>query len=118
MRCHVARPTCSAAASRAVGRLCRRRRVCPGGGRAGYVGHGVLLQGRGPDLAEGTGRRRAASTGESALDSVPEGGGPYPPEPMAASYTPRRDGSLFHLDGDLLVPQVLSKGPWYEGTLH
>ncbi len=49
---------------------------------------------------------------------MPEGGGPYHPEPMAASYTPRRDGSLFHLDGDLLVPQVLSKGPWYEGTLH
>jgi acyl-CoA thioesterase len=37
---------------------------------------------------------------------------------MAASYAPRRDGALFHRDGDLLVPQPLSKGPWYEGTLH
>ncbi|MEN9644994.1 MAG: hypothetical protein RL238_1663 [Actinomycetota bacterium] len=34
------------------------------------------------------------------------------------AYTPKRDEALFRLDGDLLVPGALSKGPWYEGTLH
>lgn len=37
---------------------------------------------------------------------------------MTSIYTPKRDEALFHRDGDLLVPGVLSKGPWYEGTLH
>lgn len=35
-----------------------------------------------------------------------------------STYIPLRDEALFQLDGDLLVPGVLSKGPWYEGTLH
>ena len=34
------------------------------------------------------------------------------------AYTPQRDEALFQLDGELLLPGVLSKGPWYEGTLH
>lgn len=37
---------------------------------------------------------------------------------MTSSYTPKRDEPLFHLDGDLLVPGVLCRGPWYEGSLH
>lgn len=37
---------------------------------------------------------------------------------MTATYTPKRDEALFRLDGELLIPGVLSKGPWYEGTLH
>lgn len=30
----------------------------------------------------------------------------------------KRDEALFRLDGGLLVPGVLTKGPWYEDTLH
>lgn len=37
---------------------------------------------------------------------------------MTASFTPKRDEALFRLDGDLLVPGVLCRGPWYEGSLH
>ena len=37
---------------------------------------------------------------------------------MTATYTPLRDQPLFCRDGDLLVPGVLAKGPWYEGSLH
>lgn len=37
---------------------------------------------------------------------------------MTAAYTPVRDQPLFRREGDLLVPGVLAKGPWYEGTLH
>jgi hypothetical protein len=37
---------------------------------------------------------------------------------MSISYTPTRGQPLFCSDGDLLVPGVLSRGPWYEGTLH
>lgn len=37
---------------------------------------------------------------------------------MSAPYTPKRDEALFRLDGDLLIPGVLTRGPWYEGTLH
>lgn len=39
-------------------------------------------------------------------------------EAMISSYTPMRGEALFHLDGDLLVPGVLCRGPWYEGSLH
>lgn len=37
---------------------------------------------------------------------------------MSITYTPTRGEPLFRSDGDLLVPGVLSRGPWYEGTLH
>lgn len=37
---------------------------------------------------------------------------------MAADYTPKRDEPVFWRDGDLLVPSVLARGPWYEGSLH
>lgn len=37
---------------------------------------------------------------------------------MTTSYTPKRDEALFRLDGDLLIPGVLCRGPWYEGSLH
>lgn len=37
---------------------------------------------------------------------------------MTATYVPQRDQALFRLDGDRLVPGPLTKGPWYEGTLH
>lgn len=37
---------------------------------------------------------------------------------MTGSYTPKRDEALFRRDGDLLVPGVLTRGPWYHGTLH
>jgi acyl-CoA thioesterase len=37
---------------------------------------------------------------------------------VTVTYTPKRDEPLFRLDGDLLVPGTLTKGPWYEGTLH
>lgn len=37
---------------------------------------------------------------------------------MSITYTPTRGEPLFRSDGDLLVPGVLARGPWYEGTLH
>ena len=37
---------------------------------------------------------------------------------MTGSWTPKRDEALFRQDGDLLVPGPLTRGPWYEGTLH
>ncbi len=37
---------------------------------------------------------------------------------MTAGWTPKRDEALFRRDGDLLVPGVLTRGPWYQGTLH
>jgi acyl-coenzyme A thioesterase PaaI-like protein len=37
---------------------------------------------------------------------------------MTARWTPKRDEPLFHRDGDLLVPGALTRGPWYQGTLH
>lgn len=43
---------------------------------------------------------------------------PDVPSAVTATYTPKRDEALFRLDGDLLVPGPLTRGPWYEGTLH
>ncbi len=37
---------------------------------------------------------------------------------MTGGWTPKRDEALFRRDGDLLVPGQLTRGPWYEGTLH
>lgn len=37
---------------------------------------------------------------------------------MTGGWTPKRDEALFRRDGDLLVPGVLTRGPWYHGTLH
>lgn len=37
---------------------------------------------------------------------------------MTGSCPPHRDGALFRRDGDLLVPGPLTRGPWYQGTLH
>jgi acyl-coenzyme A thioesterase PaaI-like protein len=37
---------------------------------------------------------------------------------MTPTSTPRREGALFRRDGDLLVPGVLTRGPWYHDTLH
>lgn len=37
---------------------------------------------------------------------------------MTGGWTPKRDEPLFRRDGDLLVPGVLTRGPWYHGTLH
>jgi len=37
---------------------------------------------------------------------------------VTAGWTPKRDEALFRRDGDLLVPGVLTRGPWYQGTLH
>ena len=37
---------------------------------------------------------------------------------MTSTYSPKRDEPMFRLDGGLLIPGVLAKGPWYEGTLH
>lgn len=37
---------------------------------------------------------------------------------MTSPDTPSPDGALFYLDGELLVPTVLTQGPWYADTLH
>jgi hypothetical protein len=34
------------------------------------------------------------------------------------NYTPKRDCAIFEKDGDLLIPTVLAKGPWYANSLH
>lgn len=37
---------------------------------------------------------------------------------MTSTYAPKRDEALFRLEGDFLIPGVLCRGPWYEGSLH
>ena len=34
------------------------------------------------------------------------------------TYTPKRDCAIFEKDGELLIPTVLAKGPWYANSLH
>lgn len=34
------------------------------------------------------------------------------------NYTPKRDCAIFDKDGDLLIPTLLAKGPWYANSLH
>jgi acyl-coenzyme A thioesterase PaaI-like protein len=34
------------------------------------------------------------------------------------TYTPKRDCAIFEKDGDLLIPTILAKGPWYANSLH